>query len=419
VITRAAIVGLVAVAITAAGCGGGGGHSGQGTSGAGGSGGPGSVVAGAAQTCSTAVARQQPLTGATNHFISTAPDPFGAATASDGRFGFVTSSRPAIEVISGLPAEPRIARTVNLSTATQPSGLALTPDGRYLLAANTDGALVFSVARLQDGASHALLGTLSPPPGPRLQAGGAIEVASSRDSRYAFVSLEGAGRIAVYRLAAAIADRFRAPQLIGTIPTGVAPVGLAVSPDGRWLYATSEIGGPGSRRPRGRDDGTVTAISIARAERDPGRAAVASVYAGCAPVRVTTARDGSLVMVTARESDELLAYSAARLQGGGGGALLAAVRVGEAPVGLATVDGGTGVIVADSNRFNRPTARTGLTLINLAAMLQHRPSIVGELRAGAFPRDLAVTPDGRTVLVADFASSQMQVVGVPAQAALH
>ena len=415
VIRRAGIAGLVAVAVTAAGCGGGG-HSGQG-------GGGGVAVtraeARAVQTCSTAVSRQRPLSGATNRFISTAPNPFGAASAIDGRFGFLTTGRPAIEVISGLPADARVARTVNLSTATQPSGLALTPDGRYLLAANTDGALVFSVARLETGAAQPLLGTLSPPPGPRLQAGGAIEVASSRDGRYVFVSLEGGGRIAVYDVAAAIADGFRHSQLIGTVPVGVAPVGLAVSPDDRWLYATSEVGGPGSRTVRGDRDGTVTAISIPSAERDPAHAAVASVYAGCAPVRVTTARDGSLVLVTARESDELLAYSAAKLQRGGAGALLAAVRVGEAPVGLAVADGGARVVVADSNRFNLPTARTGLTVVDLQAMLSHRPSIVGELAAGAFPRDLAVTPDGRTVLVADFASSQMQVVGVPGAPALH
>ena len=59
--------------------------------------------------------------------------------------------------------------------------------------------------------------------------------------------------------------------------------------------------------------------------------------AGCQPVRVTTAADGTQVWVTARASDDLLCFAAARLVSDPKRALVAAVRVGEAPVGLAAV----------------------------------------------------------------------------------
>ena len=49
------------------------------------------------------------------------------------------------------------------------------------------------------------------------------------------------------------------------IPVGNAPVGLVVSPDGRWLYATSELAAGASSS----GQGTLTVIDLRRAETDP------------------------------------------------------------------------------------------------------------------------------------------------------
>jgi hypothetical protein len=67
-----------------------------------------------------------------------------------------------------------------------------------------------------------------------------------------------------------------------------------VSPNGRWLYATSEIAAGRLVSGGGRLDGqgTLEVISIGRAETDPGHSVVATVYAGCQPVRVITSADG-------------------------------------------------------------------------------------------------------------------------------
>jgi DNA-binding beta-propeller fold protein YncE len=100
---------------------------------------------------------------------------------------------------------------------------------------------------------------------------------------------------------------------------------LALSPDGRWLYSTSEIETNLAR-------GTLSVINVAAAEHDPARAVMATVAAHCLPVRVVVSRDGGTVWVTARESDQLLAFSSAKLRTDPAHALLAAVRVGEAPV---------------------------------------------------------------------------------------
>jgi DNA-binding beta-propeller fold protein YncE len=278
-------------------------------------------------------------------------------------------------------------------------------DGGYLLAASNAGAAVLSVARAERGAGDAELGSLSAPRGE-----GGIEVAVTPDGHYAFASLEDSGDIAVFDLRRAEIDDFRGSYLIGTIGMGEAPVGLAVSPDGRWLYATSEVGGPGIRSAA--STGTVTTISVGRAIQDPARSVISSTPAGCSPVRVAISQDGGIVWVTARGSDELLAFSAPGLQQGSHHALLAAVRVGETPVGLKLVNGGRLMVVADSNRFGARGASSDLTVVSTAPMLAGRPSILGKLGAGGFPREMSLTPDGKTLLVTDFSSGQLQAIRV-------
>jgi DNA-binding beta-propeller fold protein YncE len=290
-------------------------------------------------------------------------------------------------------------------------GVSLTAGGRYLLIADgRDGAYVVDVARAEAGAKGAVLGRLATRTAGRL-GGGAIEVAASRDGRYAFVSLEGEGKIAVYGLADAIADHFAKPNYVGAIPTGIAPVGLAVSPDGRWLYSTSEVSGQPRRGLQGQD-GSLKVISVAMAEHDPAHSVVATVTAGCSPVRVAVSPNAADVWVTARESDELLAFSASKLVAHAKNPELASVRVGEAPVGLALVDGGARVVVADSNRFNASGKQSGLTVVSTAAALAHRPAIVGTVKSDQFPREMALEPAGTVLLVGNFGSWTLESVHV-------
>ena len=58
------------------------------------------------------------------------------------------------------------------------------------------------------------------------------------------MTLEYDQRAAVFNLADAVSRGFGSADYVGSIPLGQAAVGLAVSPDGRWLYATSEVAAP-------------------------------------------------------------------------------------------------------------------------------------------------------------------------------
>ena len=163
---------------------------------------------------------------------------------------------------------------------------------------------------------------------------------------------------------------------------------------------------------RASDPGTLSVINIPEAEQNPANAVIAAVPAGCRPVRVAVSPNGATVFVTARESDELLAFSAAKLADDPSDALLGAARVGEAPVGLAPVDNGRLVVVADSNRFNAKGAHSGLTIVDTAKLLTNRPAILGTIAAHRFPREMALEPNGRTLLVNNAKSSQLEAVAV-------
>jgi len=336
--------------------------------------------------------------------VSVPGNPFGVAVTPDGRWAFVAASASsAIEVLRTGPSLAPV-KVATIPVPGNPVGVTLTRDGRYLLAASGNGAVVVSVARAEQGRADAVLGTLGDPTN-----GGAIEVAVSADGAYAFVSQEGSAQASVFNLHRALTRGFGSADLVGAIQLGIAPVGLAVSPDGRWLYATSEAT-PGNIKS---NQGTLTVINVARAETDPAASVVATVAAGCNPVRVITSADGREVWVTARGSDDLLCFSAVALQSHPARALVAIVRVGEAPVGLMLVRNGALVVVADSNRFALPGATSDLSVVNVAAALAGQPADVGYIPAGMFPREMALEPDGRHLLVSNYASNQLEAISIP------
>ena len=357
--------------------------------------------------------------GADVSFQHVGGPPFGVVATPDGRYAFVDLLQGRVLVYSTRGSSaPRLIRSIPVPG--EAVGSSLTRDGRL------------------HGAPHPVLGTLRPPAAAHLRAAGAIETASSADGRYVFVSLEDGqpgGAIAVYRLGSTAAARFGASDYIGSITLGLAVVGSALSPDGKYLYVTSEVAGPpvarslfkegqtlaqrvasGSQRPQSprsrQPDGSLSVIDVATAERDPAHAVLATAPAMQEPVRVAVSPGGRVVWVTARASDRLLAFSAAKLVSDPAHALLASVRVGAAPVGVAVSAGGKRVIVADSDRFNVRGAHGAVTVVETHAALTHRSAILATLPAGQFPREIAVEPGG-VALVTNFASDQVQTIDIP------
>ena len=317
--------------------------------------------------------------------------PFGVAIAPGGRFAFAGLGG-SVGVFS--LATGRLHLRSTIAVPGQARGLALSPNGRYLVVADgAGGAAVLDVASAERGSGSALLGQLTS------TGHGAIEASVSPDGAFVFVTLEYGNELVVFNLRRAIATGFASSQPVGVVPLE-NPVGMATSPDGRYLYVTSEVGtSPGQ--------GTLTVVDIATAETNASRAVVASVPAGCDPVRVVAAR-GS-VYVAARGSDSVLWFSSRALVHAPSHALKARVRVGPEPVGLAVVDGGAALLVADSDRYGT-SAHASLALVRLHA--GGRPTLAGYLVSGRFPRDIATARRGHLAIVADYRSSRLETLSL-------
>jgi DNA-binding beta-propeller fold protein YncE len=319
----------------------------------------------------------------------------------------------AVDAMSDVGFVPKLVRSLSLPRPIRPglpfgAGETLTAGAKYLLVAAGSGAVVIDVQAAEAGSSGAVLGVLSSPLG---NGSNAVEVTASPDGRYAFVSLDYGDTVAVFDLQAAITSGFKQSGFVGTIPLGSTVVGLALSPDGRWLYATSEIASADTATGRTPRFGTLSVIDVLRAESDPRSSVVATVPAGCEPVRVVLSPDGSIAWVTARGSNALLGFSTSALRSNPSHDLVADVQVGSAPVGLALVKGGQLIVVADSNRFYSG-ASADLELVDVDAALHGRPAIVGVVRSGSFPREMALEPNGRTLLVTNYDSNQLEAVDV-------
>lgn len=356
------------------------------------------VVARRAPGCSSAVSRERVLAGVRTSVLGLPGRPWSAVSSRDGRWSFVSlaAARPSVEVFSDSQAGPVPVRVIGVSRTTL-NGMALTHDGRLLLVAAGNGALVLDVRRAETGRGRALLGRLTSGKSQRL----ATQVVVSPDDRYVFLSTFQGGGVQVFDLHSARVRHFRSSGFVGSVPAGQALDGLVGAPSGRSLYAVDEA------------SGTLGVIDERAAESTPTRAVVATVTAGCNPMLDTVSADGRTVWVTARTSNALIAYSARQLHRDPRKAIAAVVRVGEAPIGLAIVNHGKEIVVADSHhpRSPRPPTTAGdLAVVSTKAALGGRPAVLGILPAGVLPREVSASPGSSTLLVTNLISSQLETI---------
>ena len=347
--------------------------------------------------CTTATAKAKVLATAGTSAVALAGKPFGVSVSADGRYSFVSLGNSVAMLSNGSGHAPVLMRTIPVDGAQK--GQAVTGNG-YLLATAGSGAAVISIADAEQGIANPVVGTLTSPHGK-----GAVEVAVSPDDRFVFVTLQSSDNMAVFDLREALANGFGSSDFVGYVSFKAQPVGIAESPDGRWIYVTGEQ--PGNSNNPG--EGQLSLISMRGAETKPASALFRQVAAGCNPARVIIS--GNDVWVTARQSNSLLCFSAAALAGKSGArALIARVAVGANPLGLALVKGGTRIVVADSNLSKLPGAAADLAVVSVADALAGKPALLGLVSTGQLPRELALERDGRTLLVTDEVGRELQAV---------
>ena len=325
-----------------------------------------------------------------------------------------------VAVVDRSKGEPALVRVLPLEGS--PYGMTLTHDGRVLIVASDDRIAFVDATRLVGDSPDALLGYLKDAP-----LAGRMYANVTRDDRWLFVSDESERSISVIDLARARAAGFEPSVVVGRIPVGRAPIALTFSSDERLLYTTSQeapasFGWPAVCRAPASDSarfqapypqGAVLVIDVARATRASENAVIGAVAAGCNPVRLVTSRVGDVAYVTARTDNVLLAYDTRRLLTDSARALIGRVAVGPSPVGVTVLKGGAWLAVTNSNRFGASAAPPSLTIIDAKNLATGAPAVIGTLPTGAFPRELRVTADERTLLLTNFDSKNVAVIDVP------
>ena len=367
----------------------------------------GAKATGSAQTvalkppgCTTQIAKGAQLRHLGSHMVQTGGNPFDVVTVPG--FAFVSGAGTGLAVLNTSNSVPTVMWSSALKHA---QGEALTPDGHYLLVTGGTGITVFRVSSLKQIAGSRPVGSLGIPGQKHAE-----DVAVTPDGQYAFVTFQDSNHVGVFNLQRALTSGFGSPGVVvGKIPVGPQPIGIAMAPDGKRAYVASEQNDAATT-----GAGVLNVIDVPQAVKNPDSAGVVmkSIPAGCQTNRVAFSPDGQTLWVTAVGSNALLGFSAAKLLSDPAHALIARVAVGQSPLGLAVINNGSRVVVADSNRDGGADDQPNLAVVDTAKALAGKPALLGYLRSGLQPRQFAVVSNSTTLLVTNTKSAQVQTVNL-------
>jgi DNA-binding beta-propeller fold protein YncE len=195
----------------------------------------------------------------------------------------------------------------------------------------------------------------------------------------------------------------------GFIALGFRTIGQQFSPDHKKLFVTSEINGTATSL--NQTGGLISVLDVATLRVTPGKSLVKKVPGGCHPVRSTMSLDGKQLWVTARESNQVLAFDAEKLADNTTmNPLLAQLDTGTSPLGITAIK--NHIFTADSNRWDYNGTTTGVTVVNVGGALHKGLVNFPQIPTGAFPRTLVASPSGNTLLISEFAASNIRAVDI-------
>jgi DNA-binding beta-propeller fold protein YncE len=325
--------------------------------------------------------------------------PYAAVASADGCSIFVS--------LQGSPAPGSIAHVAfeggtfavrhTAALKIQPAGLALTHDGKLLIAPGVDGVASIDTERLTRGSSDSVLGTLDD------GGKGPIQAVVSKDDKFLFVSDERSNTITTIDLSKARATGFKPDSIVGKIPTGTQPVGVALSSDQRFLYSSIEVareamaGSPCAEIA----EGVFTVIDAGKAKTSPATAVIAELPSGCRPVRVVLSSDGARAYVAARASNEIVFFDTAMARGNQKGARLGSIRLPSSAIGIALTSDGSHLLASNGST---------LTIIDARKSPIDNGSIKTTAPTSGAGRELFITSDNRTVLLTNNAASLLEII---------
>lgn len=241
--------------------------------------------------------------------IQLSGSPFSAIPTADGCTIFVSLSGPGGHIGVYRRTGDKVMLTHDIPIESAPAGMALSHDGKLLAIAAGAHVILFDVNKLTTGDGTPLASASDG------VTAASVYAAFSVDDKLLFVSDEGTATVSVFNVGKL---RGGMTDAVGRVPVGLAPVGLVASGDGRMVYSTSELARVGlalcNINGSKTSQGVVNVIDVARAAVDPMHAIVASVPAGCDPVRIALSARGDRAYVTARGDNNVLVFDTEKLR---------------------------------------------------------------------------------------------------------
>lgn len=364
--------------------------------------------------CSFALACEPPASGAS---IDVPGHPFAALPSADDCWLFVSLNtgpeKGVLGVLKNTGSQFAMDHTESLPGPAY--GETMSPDGSLLAVTGDTTVDVFDAGKLERHDPSARLATLQ-----EGREAGATYAAISSDGKLLFVSDEYARHVSVYDL-----DKVRRGErsaLIGRVPAGLAPVGLATSPDGKWLYVTSQVGPKlaGGKTCKAENEkqlphpeGMLLRISIATVATDPAHAITGALPMGCNPVRVAVSPSGKDLWVSARGDDALLRLQPDDWAGDNAHLKIKMYPVGPSPIGVAVRDDDAQAWVAVSDRFEKKGRGVLVGLAYHAGDANDADPRLMKTGTIEYPREVAFLHDHRTLVVTLFDANRVAFTRTP------
>jgi YVTN family beta-propeller protein len=295
----------------------------------------------------------------TNTVIATIPVgmfPMGVAVSPDGRKVYVTNETSNnVSVISTFTN--RVIGSA-IPVGTHPVGVAVSPDGRKVYVTNTStssynvsvidtaknrvtatipvGQLPLGVAVTPDGVHHS-------PPHLRADRRGEEPGRAGDATNKVYVANAGSNNVSVVDAAT--------NKVIATIPVGLQPIGVAVSPVQRKREDERERGDGGGRErePEGGKVYVVNELSNSVSVIDAAtNTVIATIPVGTQPAGVAVSPDGSRVYVTNANSPDFSQPGTVSVIDAATNTVIATIPVGTTPGGVSVTPDGSRVYVANA-----------------------------------------------------------------------
>ncbi|KAK9417906.1 putative SMP-30/Gluconolactonase/LRE-like region domain-containing protein [Seiridium unicorne] len=288
----------------------------------------------------------------------------------------------------------------------------ITKDQQNAYVATGYGAIIYDIPKALQGRNDSIVGVLSHD---GYAGRSSIELQITADDKFVFVSQEfgsnqtyGRGAIEVYNVTrqdnGTVSSSWR-----GYIILGFATIGQQFSTDHTKLFVTSEMNGTATSL--NQTMGIISVLDVQTLRVTPGKSLIKKVDAGCHPVRAAMSLDGKHLWVTQREANQVMAFDTSKLMDNTSTeALTATVNTGTSPIGITAIK--NHILTADSNRFGYSNASTGVTVVNAQGAIGLDRVNFPQIPTGPFPRALAVSPSGNTVLVSEFDGATIRAIDV-------